>query len=190
MRRDATVNAMFFNLNTLQIEDFTNRGFEDMDAKVIRTPLEPHQTFKDDPLRILRLIRFASRLNYTIDPETEKAMSSQEIGEVLKIKISRERVGIELEKMLKGPDPLRALSSHRQARSVRYDFHRSNPSPPFSPRYGVLPLSIQIRRLPVTGPSQRCTTSDTGDTFAEPRGTISCLGKCCVDAMGGCAQCA
>jgi hypothetical protein len=110
MRRDATVNAMFYNLNTSQIEDFTGRGFQDMEAKVIRTPLEPYQTFKDDPLRVLRLIRFASRLDYTIDPATEKAMSNQEIGDVLKIKISRERVGIELEKMLKGPRPFMALS--------------------------------------------------------------------------------
>ena len=109
MRRDATVNAMFYNLNTQVIEDFTNRGFEDMAAKIIRTPLEPYQTFKDDPLRVLRLIRFASRLNYTIDPDTQNAMSNDEIGEVLKVKISRERVGIELEKMLKGPDPLMAL---------------------------------------------------------------------------------
>jgi tRNA nucleotidyltransferase/poly(A) polymerase len=109
MRRDATVNAMFYNLNTSQIEDFTGKGFQDMEAKIIRTPLEPYQTFKDDPLRVLRLIRFASRLSYTIEPETRKAMSNEEIGEVLKIKISRERVGIELEKMLKGPDPLMAL---------------------------------------------------------------------------------
>ncbi|KAJ8107808.1 hypothetical protein OPT61_g8606 [Boeremia exigua] len=109
VRRDATVNAMFFNLHTCQVEDFTGQGFDDMAAKIIRTPLEPVQTFKDDPLRVLRLIRFASRLDYTIDPETEKAMANPEIQEVLKIKISRERVGIELEKMLKGPRPRMAL---------------------------------------------------------------------------------
>jgi len=109
MRRDATVNAMFYNLNTKQIEDFTGRGFADMDAKIIRTPLEPYQTFKDDPLRVLRLIRFASRLNFTIEPETASAMANQDIQEALKIKIKRERVGIELEKMLKGPDPYMAL---------------------------------------------------------------------------------
>lgn len=109
MRRDATVNAMFYNLNTRQIEDFTGRGFDDMAAKIIRTPLEPYQTFRDDPLRVLRLIRFASRLNYTIDPETAKAMANQDIQEALKIKIKRERVGIEMEKMLKGPDPGMAL---------------------------------------------------------------------------------
>jgi tRNA nucleotidyltransferase/poly(A) polymerase len=109
VRRDATVNAMFFNLHTCQVEDFTGQGFDDMAAKIIRTPLEPVQTFKDDPLRVLRLIRFASRLNYTIDPATEEAMANPGIQDVLKIKISRERVGIELEKMLKGPRPRMAL---------------------------------------------------------------------------------
>lgn len=110
MRRDATVNAMFYNLNTQKIEDLTGQGFKDMADKIIRTPLEPYQTFKDDPLRVLRLIRFASRLNYTIEPETAKAMANTDIQEALKVKIKRERVGIELEKMLKGPDPYMALA--------------------------------------------------------------------------------
>jgi tRNA nucleotidyltransferase (CCA-adding enzyme) len=109
MRRDATVNAMFYNLHTCQVEDFTQQGFDDMAAKIMRTPMEPSQTFKDDPLRVLRLIRFASRLDYVIEPETAKAMGDAEIQDVLKIKISRERVGIELEKMLKGPRPRMAL---------------------------------------------------------------------------------
>lgn len=104
-RRDATVNAMFYNLNTSQIEDLTGQGFQDMAAKIIRTPLEPYQTFKDDPLRVLRLIRFATRLGYKIDPMAEDAMRNPEIREALKLKISRERIGIEVEKMLKGPDP-------------------------------------------------------------------------------------
>ena len=109
LRRDATVNAMFYNLGTSQIEDFTGKGHADMQAKIIRTPLEPHQTFKDDPLRVLRLIRFASRLNYIIEPSAEQSMKDQDIKDALKIKISRERVGVELEKMLRGPDPHMAL---------------------------------------------------------------------------------
>lgn len=109
LRRDATVNAMFYNLHTMEIEDFTGRGFEDMAAKIIRTPLEPYQTFIDDPLRVLRLIRFASRLEYTIEPETETAMGNKDIQKALRVKIKRERIGDELEKMLKGPDPHRAL---------------------------------------------------------------------------------
>ncbi|KAK8211984.1 hypothetical protein IWZ01DRAFT_569393 [Phyllosticta capitalensis] len=109
LRRDATVNAMFYNINTCEIEDFTGRGWEDMQQQIIRTPLEPYQTFKDDPLRVLRLIRFATRLGYSIDPEAEKFMGNDDIKKALHIKISRERVGVELEKMLRGRDPLGAL---------------------------------------------------------------------------------
>jgi len=109
LRRDATVNAMFYNVNTEVIEDFTGHGHGDMAARMIRTPLEPYQTFKDDPLRVLRLIRFASRLNYTIDRKALVAMRNQEIKDALRRKISRERVGIELEKALHGPDPHEAL---------------------------------------------------------------------------------
>ncbi|USP78889.1 uncharacterized protein yc1106_06163 [Curvularia clavata] len=145
MRRDATVNAMFFNLHTCQVEDFTGRGHDDMAAKIIRTPLEPYQTFKDDPLRVLRLIRFASRLDYTIEPETAKAMGNPEIQDVLKIKISRERVGIELEKMLKGPRPRMALELIDRFglyRTVFTDPTRELPAEPetgyFKPAYEVV----------------------------------------------------
>ena len=109
LRRDATINAMFYNLNTSQVEDFTGLGRSDMQKKTIRTPLEPYQTFKDDPLRVLRLIRFASRLGYKIETSAQQAMRNAEIKDALRRKISRERVGIELEKMLKGPDPHEAL---------------------------------------------------------------------------------
>lgn len=95
-------NALFYNLNESKVEDLTGLGITDMQNKIIRTPLEPLQTFKDDPLRILRLIRFASRLGYQIHEDTENAMNNDEIGEVLKLKISRERVGTELDKMLEG----------------------------------------------------------------------------------------
>lgn len=101
LRRDATINALFYNLHTEQVEDFTG-GIRDLEAKIIRTPLEPFQTFMDDPLRVLRLIRFAARLGFTIDAESEKFMSDERVIEALQKKISRERVGIELEKMLTG----------------------------------------------------------------------------------------
>ena len=101
LRRDATINALFYNLHSGMVEDFTG-GLEDMRAKLIRTPLEPFTTFKDDPLRVLRLIRFASRLGFVIDSESEQAMSNAQVLDALKLKISRERIGIELQKMLKG----------------------------------------------------------------------------------------
>ena len=110
LRRDATVNAIFYNLDTEQIEDFTGRGLEDMERKVMRTPLAPYKTFKDDPLRVLRLIRLASRLGYEIDPDAKRAMMEPSILAALRAKISRERVGTEVRKMLSGPEPHRALT--------------------------------------------------------------------------------
>ncbi|KAJ4257449.1 CCA tRNA nucleotidyltransferase, mitochondrial [Fusarium torreyae] len=107
-RRDATVNALFYNLHDDRVEDFTG-GLADMDAKIIRTPLEPFKTFMDDPLRVLRLVRFASRLQFTIDADTRRYMADPKVLEALRVKISRERVGVELEKMLKGAHPYQAL---------------------------------------------------------------------------------
>ncbi|KAL5601333.1 hypothetical protein BROUX41_002681 [Berkeleyomyces rouxiae] len=108
MRRDATVNSLFYNLHEDCIEDHTG-GVPDLHSKVIRTPLEPFQTFMDDPLRVLRLVRFASRLGFTITEDTRKCMSDPRVLDALALKITRERVGIELDKMLKGHDPQAAL---------------------------------------------------------------------------------
>jgi tRNA nucleotidyltransferase/poly(A) polymerase len=104
LRRDATVNALFYNLMTDQVEDFTG-GVPDLEAKLIRTPMEPLVTFMDDPLRVLRLVRFASRLGFSIDSDVATKMSDRLVLDALKLKISRERVGIEVEKMLQGNGP-------------------------------------------------------------------------------------
>ncbi|KAL6719104.1 CCA tRNA nucleotidyltransferase, mitochondrial [Lecanora helva] len=102
LRRDATVNALFYNLSSSKVEDLTGRGLEDMKCEVIKTPLAPLQTFRDDPLRVLRAIRFASRLGFDIAPEDAEAMSDHSIKDALRLKISRERIGTEIRKMLKG----------------------------------------------------------------------------------------
>ena len=65
-RRDMTVNALFYNVHSQQIEDWTQSGLDDMREGLVRTPMEPETTFTDDPLRILRCVRFASRFHYTI----------------------------------------------------------------------------------------------------------------------------
>lgn len=101
MRRDASINALFYNLHSNEIEDFTG-GLEDLQKGILRTPMDPVMTFKDDPLRVLRIIRFATRLEYKLDKATDEAMKREDIRTALKLKISRERVGIELEKMLRG----------------------------------------------------------------------------------------
>lgn len=108
-RRDATVNALYYNLDKELVEDFTGRAVEDMAAGIIRTPLEPYQTFVDDPLRVLRLIRFSSQFGYTIDDEAKQSMKDERIHAALNLKISRERVGIEVAKMMTGRNPPFAL---------------------------------------------------------------------------------
>ena len=110
MRRDATVNALFYNIHTGLVEDFTGKGLQDMEKKLLRTPLEPVKTFEDDPLRVLRLIRFSSRLGFEIDAEAQQAMKLDSIHAALKLKISRERVRAEIIKAFEGPDPARALA--------------------------------------------------------------------------------
>ncbi|EGV62524.1 hypothetical protein CANTEDRAFT_114906 [Yamadazyma tenuis ATCC 10573] len=105
LRRDATLNALFYNLNESKIEDFTNRGLQDLQDGILRTPLKPLQTFLDDPLRVLRLVRFASRYNFTVETETLTAMKDPEINASLLHKISRERVGVELDKILTSANP-------------------------------------------------------------------------------------
>jgi tRNA nucleotidyltransferase (CCA-adding enzyme) len=101
LRRDATINALFYNIHTDLVEDFAG-GLEDLKSRRMRTPLDPQTTFMDDPLRVLRTIRFASRLDFAIDDECETSMGNHSVMEALKLKISRERVGVEIEKMLKG----------------------------------------------------------------------------------------
>lgn len=100
LRRDATLNALFYNLNEDKVEDFTGMGLTDLQNGILRTPLQPLQTFLDDPLRVLRLIRFACRFNFVIEAETLLAMKDERMRSTLIHKISRERVGVEMEKIL------------------------------------------------------------------------------------------
>eukprot|EP00164_Ancoracysta_twista_P003916 GFYU01005250.1.p1 GENE.GFYU01005250.1~~GFYU01005250.1.p1 ORF type:complete len:505 (+),score=125.49 GFYU01005250.1:140-1654(+) len=100
-RRDFTINTLFYNINQDIVEDFTERGLEDLEHGVIRTPLPPLETFLDDPLRVLRAIRFASRFEFTMMDDLQKAAGHTEVRTMLRTKISRERVGKELTGMLK-----------------------------------------------------------------------------------------
>lgn len=102
LRRDSTINALFYNLTTEGVEDFSRRGLDDLEKRIIRTPLPAHQTFMDDPLRVLRCIRFGSTLNFDLTSEARCAISDDTVKAALRIKISRERIGVEVEKMLRG----------------------------------------------------------------------------------------
>lgn len=109
LRRDLTINSMFYNINTQEIEDFTGFGLPDLQQKVARTPLEPNTTFLDDPLRVLRTIRFAARFDLTILPEVQQAIESKPIFTSLLHKISRERIAKEYSLMVQGKNHMRSL---------------------------------------------------------------------------------
>ncbi|KAJ3575901.1 hypothetical protein NP233_g783 [Leucocoprinus birnbaumii] len=109
LRRDLTINALFYNVHSREIEDFTGQGLKDLREGIIRTPLPPRETFLDDPLRVLRCIRFASRLGFDIVPEIEEAARDPIIKKAIVSKVARERVGDELSKMIKGREPLRSI---------------------------------------------------------------------------------
>jgi len=103
-RRDFTINALGLSLNAEDFGTLVDRydGIKDLAAKIIRTPLGPDITFSDDPLRMLRAIRFASQLNFDIEPDTYDAITRNKAR--IKI-VSQERITIELNKIVESPVP-------------------------------------------------------------------------------------
>jgi tRNA nucleotidyltransferase (CCA-adding enzyme) len=75
LRRDLTINALFYNIHTQKVEDFTNRGIRDLSLGVVRTPLPALVTLTDDPLRALRVVRFACRFQFRVAGEAADACS-------------------------------------------------------------------------------------------------------------------
>ena len=103
-RRDFTINAMAISLNKKDngklVDPF--HGRDDLDNRIIRTPLQPQQTFSDDPLRMMRAIRFAAQLDFTIEPATWEGII--ESAKRISI-ISQERITDELNKIVAAPKP-------------------------------------------------------------------------------------
>ena len=107
-RRDFTINALGICLNADHFGELVDHfeGLYDLEDGIIRTPLDPDITFSDDPLRMMRCIRFATQLNFFIDDETFDALERNK--ERIKI-ISAERIIAELNKIMLSPIPSKGL---------------------------------------------------------------------------------
>ncbi len=103
-RRDFTINAMALSLNKASFGQIVDpfEGITDLENKLIRTPLDPAETFSDDPLRMLRAIRFAAQLDFTISNDAIEAIKQN--AERIKI-VSPERITDELNKIILAPKP-------------------------------------------------------------------------------------
>jgi putative nucleotidyltransferase with HDIG domain len=107
-RRDFTINALAISLNTETFGDLIDpfNGLKDIELGIIRTPLEPDITYSDDPLRMLRAIRFATQLNFKIETKSLESILRQ--SDRLKI-ISQERINEELNKIILADQPSRGF---------------------------------------------------------------------------------
>jgi tRNA nucleotidyltransferase/poly(A) polymerase len=107
-RRDFTINALAISLNKESFGEFSDpfKGMDDLKNKIIRTPLDPDITFSDDPLRMMRAIRFSVQLNFSIEEKT--LMSIAVNAERISI-VSQERIIVELNKIIMSDHPSRGF---------------------------------------------------------------------------------
>lgn len=119
LRRDFTINAMAWSLNGETFGELVDPfdGMYDLEDCIIRTPCEPDKTFSDDPLRMMRAVRFASQLGFDIDDETFDGICRQ--ASRIQI-IARERIAVELNKIMASPVPSIGLELMHNAGLLKY----------------------------------------------------------------------
>jgi poly(A) polymerase len=120
-RRDFTVNTLAASINSAAFGELSDpfNGFVDLKNKILRTPLEPEKTFDDDPLRMMRAIRFASQLNFSIEPSAYKAI--REMASRISI-VSMERISDEFFKIVASPKPSVGLKLFQETGLAKYIF--------------------------------------------------------------------
>jgi len=101
-RRDLSINSLFYNINEKKVEDWTKKGVDDLKNGIIETPIDAHITFKDDPLRILRMLRFALKYKFSISDNINNCIEKniEEYRNNYNNSISAERIEKELFKII------------------------------------------------------------------------------------------
>ena len=120
-RRDFTVNSLFINISNNELVDYSKNGLNDIKNKVIRSTSNPDIIFTEDPLRILRAIRFAARFNSTIEEKTFEGMKRH--VDRLEI-ISKERIQDEFSKMITSDNPEFAIRLLFEIGAYKYVFDK------------------------------------------------------------------
>ena len=124
-RRDFTVNSLYYDISRGELLDLTGKALPDIERRILRTPMDPDSTFDDDPVRILRGVRFAARFGWPIESETYAAMGRN----VKRLRIvSPERMCSELQRMVAGNNPRQALEMLRELGALEYILPEIMPS--------------------------------------------------------------
>ncbi len=119
--RDLTINSLFYNLNRRAVEDLTEHGVRDLRRGILRAPAaDPMFTLTHDPLRAVRVARFAATLGYAVDPALERALAHPQLRLQLLASTKRDRIGQELKKAF-GPGARAAVAVEVLARAGLFD---------------------------------------------------------------------
>ena len=163
-RRDFTVNAIAYNPRRGYTDPFS--GIPDIERRIIRAVGEPERRFSEDALRIMRAVRFASKLGFAIEPETAEAL--RRLAPTLD-KISRERIHVEWRKLLAGKDAYAVISEYREVISAAIPELSGLPLPP---SYTFIDTEPEVRELLLFA------MSDTPrESFSSAMHTLRCDNK-------------
>eukprot|EP00980_Cylindrotheca_fusiformis_P018115 scaffold5818_cov84-Cylindrotheca_fusiformis.AAC.7 len=151
-RRDLTINSLYYNIHTNQVEDWTERGLQDLLLlRKIATPKQPLPTLIQDPLRILRAIRFAAQFSFQMDPALIQAARNSQVQELLMGSSSNGNSG-------SGGDSISIVSGTRRAKEINGIFKTNNPA------WGIQ-LLLETKLLPLLLRQKSSSDDDFDDDY-------------------------
>jgi len=150
-RRDLTINAMYYNIIDNKVEDPTGHGLNDLESGILQAPGNPIERMAEDPLRVMRAIRFSSKMGFEITPELLNALKDPKIHMLFDIMITPERKKEEIEKIMISRKPESGMRLLHQTGLSKYIFPLPESYKPWemeqeSPhhKYNVLDHSLKV----------------------------------------------